>query len=331
LVRSAVSTPHVAQIQIMTPLCRENPAAASPMRQRGCGRGRGSGWEDGRVILHLRAAVQELYAVSPARFTALRSELVAQARAADDKDLSKAIGSLRKPTVAAWAVNHFVREHPEAMQDFRGFALLLREAQRSLDADQLRLLGRERSRRVDELAERVEAEAEAAGQPIGAAAGAEVRETLTAFIVDEEAERSVLTGSLVKALSYSGFGSVDIEGVVAIEPSAVEEESAGLAATPAIDLDERRRARAAAERARLAAAVDRARRALDGAEHHVEILAARREEASAGIDDLERQLATARKRLEKVTAEHDEASGIRDSLRADLEQAEAALGRHDAG
>jgi hypothetical protein len=284
------------------------------------------------VILHLRAAVQELYAVPPARFTALRSELVAQARAADDADLSKAIGSLRKPTVAAWAVNHFVREHPEAMEDFRGFALLLREAQRSLDADQLRLLGRERSRRVDELAERVEAEAEAAGHPLGAAAGAEVRETLTAFIVDEEAERSVLTGALVKALSYSGFGSVDIEGVVAIEPSAVEEEPAGQgAATPAIDLDERRRARAAAERARLEAAVDRARRALDGAEHHVEILAARREEASAGIADLERQLATARKRLEKVTAEHDEASGIRDSLRADLEQAENALGRHDAG
>ena len=217
------------------------------------------------MILHLRAAVQQLYAVPPDRFTPLRSELVAEARAAGDKELATAIGGLRKPTVAAWAVNHFVRAHPDAMEDVRGFAVLLRQAQRSLDADQIRLLGRERSRRVDELAERVEAEAEAAGRPVGAAAGAEVRETLTAFIVDEEAELSVLTGSLVKALSYSGFGSVDIEGAVAVERSVVErppekqaderddeqaeaqaDEQDGKGGAEAIDLDERRRARAAA-------------------------------------------------------------------------------------
>ena len=32
------------------------------------------------MILHLRAAVEQLYAASPARFTPLRSELVAVAR-----------------------------------------------------------------------------------------------------------------------------------------------------------------------------------------------------------------------------------------------------------
>lgn len=278
------------------------------------------------MILHLRAAVQQLYAAPPARFTPLRSELVAEARSAGDKDLAMSIGALRKPTVAAWAVNHFVRGSGEAMDDFRGFALLLRQAQRTLDAEQLRLLGRERARRVDELAAQIEAAAAEAGQPIGAAAGAEVRATLTAFIADEAAERSVLTGSLVRALAYSGFGSVELDNVLAVEPSEVGESPV---MTETVDLDERRRARAAAERAKLDAAVDRARRAVEGAEHHVEILAARQEEASAGIADLERQLATARTRLEKVTAEHDEARGIRDSLRADLEEAQAALQHHD--
>lgn len=278
------------------------------------------------MILHLRAAVQQLYAAPPARFTPLRSELVAEARSAGDKDLAMSIGALRKPTVAAWAVNHFVRGSGEAMDDFRGFALLLRQAQRTLDAEQLRLLGRERARRVDELAAQIEAAAAEAGQPIGAAAGAEVRATLTAFIADEAAERSVLTGSLVRALAYSGFGSVELDNVLAVEPSEVGESPV---MTETVDLDERRRARAAAERAKLDAAVDRARRAVEGAEHHVEILAARQEEASAGIADLERQLATARTRLEKVTAEHDEARGIRDSLRADLEEAQTALQHHD--
>jgi hypothetical protein len=273
----------------------------------------------------------------------LRSELVAEAKAAGDPELAKAITALRKPTVAAWAVNHFVREQAGAVEDFRGFALLLREAQRSLDADQLRVLGRERARRVDELAEQIEAEAAQAGQAIGPSAGAEVRSTLTAFVADEEAERSVLTGALVRALSYSGFGSVDIEGVVAIEPEAVS--AAGETATTAaaesteatesteaeaIDLAERRKARAAAQRARLEAAVDRARRAVEAAEHHVEVLAVRRDETAAGIADLERQLATARQRLEKVTGEQAEAGGMRDRRRAELADAEASLRAHEA-
>ena len=116
------------------------------------------------MILHLRAAVEQLYAAPPARFTPLRSELVAQARSAGEKDLATSIGALRKPTVAAWAVNHFVREHADELEELRSFAELLREAQRTLDADQLRLLGRERAMRVDALADRI-AEVAAAGGP----------------------------------------------------------------------------------------------------------------------------------------------------------------------
>src|SRR6188472_688508 len=69
----------------------------------------GSVREDAGVILHLRAAVEQLYAVTPGEFTALRSQLAKQARSAGDVDLAKAVTALRKPTVAAWALNHFVR------------------------------------------------------------------------------------------------------------------------------------------------------------------------------------------------------------------------------
>ncbi len=168
------------------------------------------------MILHLRAAVAQLYAVPPSRFTPLRAELVASARTAGDKELAAAVGALRKPTVAAWAVNHLVRSQPDSLADFLAFADLLREAQRSLDSEQLRTLGRERSRRVDELLALVLSAAAAAGTSVGAGATDEVRQTLTAVIADEEAQATVLTGSLVKALSYSGFGSVDIADVVAL-------------------------------------------------------------------------------------------------------------------
>jgi hypothetical protein len=299
------------------------------------------------VILHLRAAVEQLYAAPPARFTPLRSELVAEAKKAGDKELARAIGALRKPTVAAWAVNHFVREHADELEEFREFAELLREAQRSLDADQLRLLGRERSRRVDALADRVAEEAAAAGQKLGAGVAQEVRDTLTALIADEGAEASVLTGSLVRSLSYSGFGSVDVEDVVAMaaddsgptRPSlSVVRGGAGAKGRggggedddDAVDLEERRRARRAAERTRLQTALENARSELRTADRQVAVLTARHEEVTEGIADLERRLVTARGRLEKVTAELDEATGIRDRREKDEEAAQQALADHDA-
>ena len=290
------------------------------------------------MILHLRAAVEQLYAAPPAKFTPLRSELVAQAKSAGEKELAASIGALRKPTVAAWAVNHFVREHADELEEFRSFAELLREAQRSLDADQLRVLGRERSKRVDAIADRIAEVAAAEGQKLGPGVAQEVRDTLTALIADEDAEASVLTGSLVRALSYSGFGSVDVADVVALGAGGgddVDEARPSLSVLSGgggdtVDLEERRRAKRTAERARLQAALDAARTELRAADRQVAVLTARHEEVTEGIADLERRLATARARLEKVTGELEEASGIRDRREREEAAAQEALDAHDA-
>ncbi|GAA2745050.1 hypothetical protein GCM10009868_25110 [Terrabacter aerolatus] len=296
------------------------------------------------MILHVRAAVEQLYAVPPARFTPLRSELVADARAAGEKALATSIGALRKPTVAAWAVNHFVREHRDELDELRSFAALLREAQRTLDADQLRLLGRERATRVDALADRIAEVAAQDGQKLGAGVSQEVRETLTALIADEEAEASVLTGALVRALSYSGFGSVDVADVVALGDldEDGEEVECGTGSRPSlsvlpggggdpVDLEERRRSRRTVERSRLQAALDAARSDLRAADRQVAVLTARQEEVTEGIADLERRLATARARLEKVTGELDEAAGIRDRSEHQEAAAQQALDALDDG
>ncbi|WP_330474448.1 hypothetical protein [Terrabacter sp. C0L_2] len=296
------------------------------------------------MILHLRAAVEQLYAVPPARFTPLRAELVAEARAAGEKSLATSIGALRKPTVAAWAVNHFVREHGDEVDELRAFADLLREAQRTLDADQLRVLGRERAWRVDALADRIAEVAGEQGQRLGAGVAQEVRETLTALIADEGAEASVLTGALVKALSYSGFGSVDVADVVALGDAGDEGDGGdgdgptrpSLSVLPGgggdpVDLEERRRSRRTAERTRLQSAVETARTELRAADRQVAVLTARQEEVTEGIADLERRLATARARLEKVTGELDEAHGIRDRREEEEAAARKALDAHDAG
>lgn len=295
------------------------------------------------MILHLRAAVEQLYAVPPTRFTPLRSELVAEARSAGDKELATSIGALRKPTLAAWAVNHFVREHGDEVEELRSFAELLREAQRTLDAAQLRVLGRERAKRVDALADRIAEVAAGDGQRLGAGVAQEVRDTLTALIADEDAEASVLTGSLVKALSYSGFGSVDVADVVALGSGAVDEREGGgrpslsvltggggeAPDSETVDLEERRRARRAAERTRLQGALETARSELRSADRQVAVLTARHEEVVEGVADLERRLAAARARLEKVSGELDEAARTRDRREEQEAAAQAALDAHD--
>ena len=192
-------------------------------------------------------------------------------------------------------------------------------------------------------------ESAAAGQKLGAGVAQEVRDTLTALIADEDAEASVLTGSLVRALSYSGFGSVDVEDVVAIGTDDAADEvsrpslsvlrggatgatgdDAGQEGDDAVDLEERRRAKRAAARARLQAALETARSELRTADRQVAVLTARHEEVTEGIADLERRLATARGRLEKVTAELDEATGIRDRREQAEAAAQQALADHDA-
>ena len=294
------------------------------------------------MILHLRAAVEQLYAAPLTRFTPLRAELVAQARAANDRTLATSVSRLRKPTVAAWAVNHYVRDHRDGVVDLRAFAERLRSAQRTLDADQLRVLGRERAGRVDDLANTIAATARESGQPLGDSVLQEVRETLTALIADEEAETSIMTGSLVRALSYSGFGSVDIDDVVAGDD--LGEGRGGVGADPRggrpelevlagggepVDLDERRAARRAEQRARLADAVDAARSALRSADRQVAVLAARHDEVTEGIADLERRLTTARARRGKVGGELDEATGIRDAAERAEREVQRSLDAHD--
>lgn len=294
------------------------------------------------MTLHLRAAVEQLYSAPLARFTPLRAELAAQARAAGDKGLAASVARLRKPTVAAWAVNRYVRDHPDGLTDLQAFAELLRTAQRALDADQLRVLGRERAHRVDELADTVAVAARETGQPVGATVRQEVRNTLTALIADEKAEASVLTGSLVRALSYSGFGEVDLDDVVAVgHPEdqgdrAAEEPTDDRPALEvlqgggnAVDLDDRRATRRAVKRTRLADDLETARAALRVADRQVAVQTARHEEVTEGTADLERRLTTARNRLEKVADDLREVTGIRDAAERVEAQAQRSLDAHD--
>src|SRR3954447_17748274 len=75
--------------------------------------------------------LDDLYALDPSEFTAARDELAKQLK---DPDVKK----LRRPTVAAWAVNQVVREQPRLIDAVVSSADIIRNALKSGDRDALR-------------------------------------------------------------------------------------------------------------------------------------------------------------------------------------------------
>ncbi|GAA2586129.1 transposase [Microbacterium binotii] len=228
----------------------------------------------------------ELYRLPPDAFTAARDEQAARADAAD----AARIKALRKPVVAAWAVNLLVADGQlaEAVE----LAAALREAQDDLDAAELRRLGTQRQQLVASLAKRAAALAAEAGHPLAASTREAVAQTINAAVMDVRAAAAVLTGRLRKPLDAGALDDVDAADIVAGSPPG------GTVERPASDPDELavRRARKAAERAardaeRAATAAERERSAAEAAERtareHAELLHERIAEVRAQLERLQ--------------------------------------------
>lgn len=168
--------------------------------------------------MDLEDATSELYALTPAGFTARRTELVAQARQERAKDLAKEISELRRPTVSAWLVNQMVRGAGGAEQEIEELEELgadLRAAQAELDGPRMKELAKQRQKLVAALLRRADAIGEEDGQKVSAGTRRELEETFGAAIADEQASLAVTSGRLTRALVYAGFGEVDVTAATA--------------------------------------------------------------------------------------------------------------------
>jgi hypothetical protein len=147
-------------------------------------------------------AADRLYATEPEGFVVVRDELAKQARAAGDDAVAKRIGGLRKPTVAAFVVNHYVLAQPETVAQLLDLNHRLQDAQTALDAAVLRQLTEERRTVVGELASAALAGAGRADAPTGLRD--EVVATLDAAVADPDVAGRL--GRLLRAEHWSGFG-----------------------------------------------------------------------------------------------------------------------------
>src|SRR5215467_11801768 len=161
----------------------------------------------------LASAAEELYALSPGDFTAARDERVAQARTSGDRDLARAIGALRRPTVSAWLVNQLVRESGDRVDELLALGESLRRAQQDLAGEQVRELSAQRRRLVAALVADAKRLAERDGRPAGLQVEREVEATLQAALADADAAAAVRAGCLASPLSYAGLGVGDVASV----------------------------------------------------------------------------------------------------------------------
>ena len=164
---------------------------------------------------HLATAMQSLYAAAPDEFMAARSALVAAAKAAGEAEAAAEIGKLRKPSLAAWAVNLTARTAPDVVSALTDLGVQMRAAQSRMDTGSLTAMRGDRDAAVDSFVRAASEAVGGSGRSLSAAAQQDVRATAIAALADERASAAVTSGQLTRALSYSGFGEVDLAVAVA--------------------------------------------------------------------------------------------------------------------
>jgi hypothetical protein len=303
----------------------------------------------------LDEVADELYAVPPEDFIALRTARQNDARAGGDKGLATAIGALPKPSTAAWVSNLLVRAHRTEIEGLVELGGLMREAQENLAGDQMRTLGVQRNQVVSALTRQASALAREHGRRISSAIADQVEETLRAAMADPEAGEALLTGRLTAPMSYSGLGTtVSRPDLRLVRPPAGERKPPPATRPAATErssttADQRRRARErereeerrAAERQRrrdleearraadeAAALAEEAQAAADDERQRIAELDARRSSLEARVAELADQLAHAEGEVTEVAAQLKRAERRRKS--AEHEAAEAVVARERA-
>lgn len=213
--------------------------------------------------------VDELYSAPFDEFIARRDALAKSLRADGRREDADAVKKLRKPALSAWALNQLPRE---ALEGLIAAGAALRQAR---GGDTLRDATREERTEVEDLASQATALLRQAGHPVTDKTAGEIRDTLHAAALDEEAREELVGGRLTAPRRAVGvFG-----GAAAAAPAAKRQRTE--------DRGQAKRDRAAAKKR--------------------EAAAARKREAT--IRDAEERVAAAERALEEARAELERVRG----------------------
>ncbi len=256
----------------------------------------------------LDQAADELYGLPPGEFTAARDALVKRLRADKQRELAGEVKALRRPTLAAWALNQVVRNRRKDVEELLAAGEELREAQEQLVAGGDRSGFQRAAARERELVAKLARDAAALAAEAGEGSSQGLEEklvaTLHAAALDEETAAEIGAGRVLRERqAVAGFGG-------GFETSAPAPKKAPKRTTPA-----KPRKDDEASRKREAAAEAKARE---------ELSAARLEERKAGRERDAAAKAAARAAARRGKAEERAAEAARrlDDARGELEEAQ---------
>jgi hypothetical protein len=268
----------------------------------------------------------ELYALPPAEFTRARDERAKALRKEGRREEADAVKALRKPTVAAWALNQLARTRPEQLERLLAAGHGLRAAQEELlaggDRKALQRAAATEREVVAKLADSATGLAAEAGERAGPALREKIAETLHAAALDEETAEELRAGRLLREReAIGGFGAVAAGAPAAgraargATRTGSTEGAAGAGGKPrppagrkpgkAASAEADRRA-AAERRERLAAARTderHARRELEAAAKAIEHAETRAEAARAHAEEANARAKTTAERLREARSE----------------------------
>jgi hypothetical protein len=172
--------------------------------------------------------LERLYALPREEFLKARDALAKELKAAGDRDSAEEVKALRKPSVAAWAVNRLARTRAAEIQHLieagQELQRIQRKAASGMTREALRAATSARRRLVDSLVEEAEEILREAGHAASRPTLDHVSQTLEAVALDEQAQDLVRRGILEKELGAPvGFGDLGALSVV-VSPGASDEE-----------------------------------------------------------------------------------------------------------
>jgi hypothetical protein len=151
------------------------------------------------------AAIDALYRLPLAEFTAVRNALVATLRKAGDRAGAARVAALEKPPASAWAVNALYWTERKLFDAFLAAGKRLATAQRSGGADAFREAQKERKDALLGLMKKAGSLLEAAGHAATPATLGRVSQTLESLAVRGGAPEAMTLGQLSVDLEPPGF------------------------------------------------------------------------------------------------------------------------------
>lgn len=285
--------------------------------------------EDSRAT-DLDASAVRLLATLPSGFVAERKRLAAAAEERGDHDTAVAILALRKPSMAAWALNLLAARRPELLTELARLGSALGAAQEAGDAASLRTLGTERRTLVAALVTATTAAAAEQGSILSPGVVEAVRQSIQAASADADVQARLASGRLTDALTPSGAGWGGAAEASARQGEADRAATGDHGATGEPDDDRRRRLRsrleAAEQEAKGAAGLSADADALlaESTARHTELVRDR-DDLARRLDELDADLADAARERARREREAHRAQRASEAARDTAERLREAL------